>query len=408
MTSFSSPLAAPAIITSRPPAIVVDHVSKQFDLSANAFSFKTIIIDRFLHRPKHLFTALSDVSFTVAEGETLGLIGANGAGKSTLLSIIAGTIAPTSGHVSTRGTVSSLLELGAGFHPDLTGRENVFLYGSIMGIPRETMKKRFDAIVDFSGLHEFIDQPVRFYSSGMYVRLGFSVAVQVDPDVLLIDEVLAVGDADFQKKCIDKMADFRRMGKSMLIISHDLGTIQAISDRILFLTHGVVTGLGQPEVITEQYKTSILGEHATSTRREWGNGEARITATTLVDLNGNPIDTPPRDHKLHVRVDYHASKPIPDPVFGFSIEDADGHIRFASDSQRINFHLPSIEGDGSLLLELDASTLQGGAAYTLSFNIQSTDRQTNYHHIDHAIPVYFEKTQDYDGILYLPAAWKSI
>ena len=176
------------------PAIEVCNVTKRFRLASSAGSLKTAVIDWVRRRPDKQFTALDDVSFTVSKGETLGLIGSNGAGKSTMLSIIARTLSPTAGCVRSSGVISSLLELGAGFHPDLTGRENVLLYGAIMGISRETMRNRFDAIVDFSGLSDFIDQPVRFYSSGMYVRLGFAVAVQVDPDILLVDEVLAVGD----------------------------------------------------------------------------------------------------------------------------------------------------------------------------------------------------------------------
>ena len=390
-------------MTSPAPAIQVSHITKQFDLSANAFSLKTAIIDRVRRRPRQLFTALSDISFSVAPGETLGLIGANGAGKSTLLSIIAGTMTPTSGTVSTRGIVSSLLELGAGFHPDLTGRENVFLYGAIMGIPHETMKKRFDAIVDFSGLHDFIDQPVRFYSSGMYVRLGFAVAVQVEPDILLIDEVLAVGDADFQKKCLDKMAEFRRLGKSMLIISHDLGIIKSVSDRILFLSHGQVSGLGQPDVITEQYKTAILGSR--TQRRDWGNGEALITNAVLINPDGSPAALNPCAPHLLVRLDYEAKHPITDPVFGFAVEDADGHVVSGSNTQLAGFSIPSISGKGSILLHLDLSTLQGGVNYILSFSLHSADHKTNYHRIDHAFPIFLERLREFDGIALFPSSW---
>ena len=392
-------------MTSPAPAIQVSHITKQFDLSANAFSLKTAIIDRFRRRPRQLFTALDDISFSVARGETLGLIGANGAGKSTLLSIIAGTMTPTSGTVATHGIVSSLLELGAGFHPDLTGRENVFLYGAIMGIPQETMKKRFDAIVDFSGLHEFIDQPVRFYSSGMYVRLGFAVAVQVEPDILLIDEVLAVGDADFQKKCLDKMAEFRRLGKSMLIISHDLNVIKSVSDRILFLAHGKVSGLGLPDVITEQYEKAILGERIAASRRDWGNGEAIITGTTLVGPDGAPVTPEPTERHFLVRVDYDAKHKIEDPVFGFSVDDLDGRVIFGSNTQLAGFTVPSIDGKGSILLHLDLSTMQGPATYTLSFSLHSSDHQTNYHRIDHAFPITLEKIREFDGIALFPSSW---
>ncbi len=235
-------------------AISVENVTKQFKLNSIASrSLKHFIVDAFSKREKKTYTALNNVSFQVKKGETLGIIGHNGAGKSTLLSIIAGTMAPTSGKVTTDGKISSLLELGAGFHPDLSGRENVFLYGSIMGIPRATMEERYDEIVKFAGIGEYIDQPVRFYSSGMYVRLGFAVAVQINPDILLIDEVLAVGDTAFQEKCMNKMREFKEQGKTFLFISHDMGSILKISDRVALLDHGTMTELGTPEETVEAY-----------------------------------------------------------------------------------------------------------------------------------------------------------
>ncbi len=237
------------------PAIVVERMGKRFRLQRSGTrTIKSAMLDLMRNRGagKNAFWALQDMDFAVDRGETLGIVGANGAGKSTLLSLLAGTKVPTTGSIRTTGTISSLLELGAGFHPDLTGRENVFLAGAIMGLSRQ-MRERFDAIVDFAGMRDFIDQPVKHYSSGMYVRLGFSVAVEVDPDILLIDEVLAVGDENFQKKCLQKIDAFRRAGKTMLIISHDLSTIQTISDRILFLDQGRIEGIGDPREVIGRY-----------------------------------------------------------------------------------------------------------------------------------------------------------
>ena len=390
------------------PTIKVSHVVKQFDLSASGGSLKTKLIDRLRGRPRKLFTALNDVTFDVRAGETLGLIGANGAGKSTLLSVIAGTMAPTSGHVETRGVVSSLLELGAGFHPDLTGRENVYLYGSIMGIPRETMRKRFDAIVDFSGLEAFIDQPVRFYSSGMYVRLGFAVAVQVDPDILLIDEVLAVGDADFQKKCLDKMAEFRKMGKSMLIISHDMQTIRSVSDRILFLNHGEVQGIGAPGEMTERYEKAVQGERERRARHEWGTGDALITGTAFVDAEGRPCEEPDGSERvLRVRIEYEAKRRIETPTFGFSIEDHAGATLFGSNTELAGVDIPFIEGKGALVMELDTRPLQGSTEkFMLSFSLHSRDHKVNYHRVEHGLFVKLDKLEEYDGVAKLESGWK--
>ena len=265
-------------------AIDVSHVTKRFRLQDASRSLKTAALDLLRRRAPQTFTALDDVSLRVKRGETVGIVGANGAGKSTLLSIIAGTLRATSGTARTRGTVSSLLELGAGFHPDLTGRENVMLYGAIMGIPRETMRRRFDEIVDFAGLAEFIDQPVRYYSSGMYVRLGFSVAVQVDPDILLVDEVLAVGDADFQRKCLEKMAEFRDRGKAMLLISHDINTVRRVADRVAYLAKGRLLAFGDPMDVSSAYEREAEAAAAASVaQREWGTGEAKIVRAVCVD-----------------------------------------------------------------------------------------------------------------------------
>lgn len=386
------------------PAIHVEHVTKRFRLSAGARSLKTAALDVLRRRPPRVFTALDDVTFSVRRGETLGLIGANGAGKSTLLAVIARTMFPTSGSVRTEGVVSSLLELGAGFHPDLTGRENVFLYGAIMGIPRETMRKRFDAIVEFAGLAEFIDQPVRFYSSGMYVRLGFAVAVQVDPDILLIDEVLAVGDADFQKRCLEKMAEFRTLGKSMLIISHDMHTIRSVSDRIILLDHGAVKGIGAPAEWVSRYQVASVGSGPAAQTREWGTGEATITTAAFVGPDGTSVTGAGADRRLRVRLDYHADRPVSTPTFGFSVATADGRTVFGSNTELDGVVIPRIEGTGSLVLEIDAATLQGGP-YVLSFALHSRDHKVNYHRLEHALPFHLDRVREFDGVVALPSRW---
>lgn len=388
--------------------IDVRNVTKRFKLTGGAGStLKRVVIDRLKRGKAHTFTALEDVSFSVKRGETLGLIGSNGAGKSTLLSIIAGTMHPTSGTVTTRGVVSSLLELGAGFHPDLTGRENVYLYGSIMNIPRSIMRKRFDSIVDFSGIGEFIDQPVRFYSSGMYVRLGFSVAVQVDPDILLIDEVLAVGDADFQKRCLDKMDEFRKLGKTLLIISHDLGTIRSISDRIAYLDHGHIMGIGSPDDQITTYQTATMRDTCTVSAREWGTQEARITGLKLISREGKEIRKPASsDPKILVQISYQADHRIEKPVFGFSISDKDGHLIFGSNTQIAGFPIPYIEGTGNLILEIDAENLHSGG-YVLSFSLHSDDHRINYHRLEDALVVVYDCGGHFDGPIRLPATWRS-
>lgn len=225
--------------------IIFDDVSKSFRVGRSS-GLKDLLLGSRGHRTEsRVVHAVRDVSFTVADGESVALLGHNGAGKSTILKLLAGTIQPTEGSVASRGRIAPLLELGAGFHPDLTGRENIFMNASVLGLPRSYVRAHIDEIIDFSGLEVSIDMPVRFYSSGMYARLGFSVAVHVDPEILLVDEVLAVGDAEFQKKCLAKMQRLRREGRSMILVTHSADQAQAFSDRVLLLSHGALLHDGQ-------------------------------------------------------------------------------------------------------------------------------------------------------------------
>src|SRR5829696_2167790 len=208
-------------------------------------------------RPEETFTAVSDVSFTVPPGTTLGVIGRNGSGKSTMLKLVAGITKPTSGDVRVNGRISALIELGAGFHPEISGRENVFINGIMLGLSKREVAKRFDEIVEFAELQQFIDAPVKTYSSGMYMRLGFAVAIHVDPDVLLVDEVLAVGDEGFTHKCLDKFGEFKRRGKTILLVTHSLNLVERFCDEALWLDHGRVRGSGDPKRVVGAYLTDV-------------------------------------------------------------------------------------------------------------------------------------------------------
>lgn len=387
-------------------AISIEHVTKRFPLSAlGSSSLKHLVIDAFRRRRAKVFQALTDVNLEVRQGESLGIIGSNGAGKSTLLSIIAGTITPTEGRVRARGKISSLLELGAGFHPDLTGRENVFLYGAIMGIPRAEMRRRFDDIVDFAGIGEFIDQPVRFYSSGMYVRLGFSVAVQIDPDILLVDEVLAVGDADFQRRCLKRMNEFRHSGKTLVLISHDLGAIQSISDRIAILDHGTIVNVGGPLDMVDAYHGRMLAEAAggAAAATEWGTREALIARVAMTDASGAPARRLPGDRIIRISLDYTASRKIAAPVFGFGVATPERGVVFGSNTQIEGVAVPEIAPPGGhVSFEIDASALQAGN-YTMSFSLHSSDHQTNYHRLENALSFYIDKAcRGFEGVAALP------
>lgn len=387
-------------------AITVEEVTKEFRLRAAGRTLKSAAIDILRGRSgRRRFAALRDVSFSVQRGETVGLIGANGAGKSTLLSILSGTMAPTRGRVSVTGTVSSLLELGAGFHPDLTGRENVYLYGAIMGLSRARMRERFDAVVAFSGLKEFIDQPVKHYSSGMYVRLGFAVAVEVDPDVLLIDEVLAVGDADFQRKCLNKMKEFRERRKTMLIISHDLHTIQSVSDRILLLDEGQVKGLGRPDQVVNQYRAASSAGKAKGMGREWGTGEVRLMDVCFLDRTGSERATFGWGERVTAVLRYHASGCIERPVFGFAVCDEQGRLVHGSNTQIAGVTIPEVTGSGEIRLQLDELNLASGT-YLFSFSVHSEDHTKNYHRLEHRFPLTVTTETPFEGVCYLPSKWE--
>lgn len=240
-------------------AVEVDEVWKSFRLYKERNQSLKSAIMRGRKSVHEDFWALKGVSFDVRHGETFGLVGDNGSGKSTLLKCMARILIPNRGAITIPGRVAALLEVGSGFHPELSGRDNIFLNGSILGMTRREISRKFDEIVDFSGVGEFIDQPVKNYSSGMYVRLGFSVAINVDPEVLLVDEVLAVGDESFQRKCADKFAEFRRDGKTVIIVSHALGAMSDMCDRVVWLQHGDLREVGAPDDVIASYRANEQG-----------------------------------------------------------------------------------------------------------------------------------------------------
>ncbi|MDE0801915.1 MAG: ABC transporter ATP-binding protein [Acidimicrobiales bacterium] len=241
-------------------AVIVDGVSKRFRLvHERNSSIKAIVMSGMKRVVYDELWALEDVSFQVDEGETFALVGHNGSGKSTALKCLAGIYRPDDGEITLNGSMSALLELGAGFHPELSGRENVYLNAAILGLPKKEIDLRFDDIVAFAGLERFIDHPVKNYSSGMFVRLGFSVAINVEPEILLVDEVLAVGDEEFQRRCLAKIRQFRNDGRTVVVVTHSLATVQTLCDRALWLDHGVAQALGPADEVARQYLESVTG-----------------------------------------------------------------------------------------------------------------------------------------------------
>jgi len=346
------------------PAIVVEGVSKRFRLyHERNRSLKSAVL-RGRRARYDEFWALRDVSLEIEAGKTYGLVGENGSGKSTLLKCIAKILRPDEGRIRTQGKMAALLELGSGFHPELSGRENVFLNGSILGLSKRDLSARFDDIVEFAGLERFIDQPVKNYSSGMYVRLGFSIAINVDPDVLLVDEVLAVGDAVFQRRCNEKFTDLRRSGRTVVIVSHASDAMRTMCDKVAWLQDGRVVSEGRPEEIVDHYvdeghedRVEVAAEVAES---RWGSGEARLTGVHLLDATGHPVTQVKTGDKVTMRLDYDATEPVPKPVFGIAIETMDGTWLWAHGTREGGPIPDWIEGKGSIELQFDRFMLQPG------------------------------------------------
>ena len=388
-------------------AITVENLGKRFFLKHEVQrSLKSTILSVFRGRGlKEEFWALRGVNFTVEPGQTLGIIGANGAGKSTLLSLLAGTMKPTEGTVTVKGKVSSLLELGAGFHPDLTGRENIYLNGAILGLSKEEITSRFDRIVSFAELEEFIDTPVKHYSSGMYVRLGFAVAVEVDPDILLIDEVLAVGDETFRKKCLAKIDSFRKQGKTLLIVSHDLETVKKISEQALLLDEGSLLEIGQPRNVVDKYIDLGIHKQEQLEVKEWGNRDAEIKNIILKDRNGAEKQRFKNGEPIVIQIEYDAYEKIEDPIFGYSLADNDGKLIFGTNTQIAGRKIDCIEGKGSVELLLDPNILMRGKFY-FSFSLHSSDHLVNYHRKENWVHFWMESDEDEIGFVRFPAQWK--
>ena len=274
--------------------------------------------------------AVKDISFEVHKGEALGLVGRNGAGKSTLLRMLSRITLPSEGRLEIRGRTSTLLEVGTGFHPDLTGRENIYLNAAILGMRRADVASKFDEIVEFSGVERFLDTPVKRYSSGMFVRLGFAVAANLDPDVLMIDEVLAVGDADFQRKCLGKMRDVATEGRAVVFVSHNLSTVQQLCTRAIWIDDGRLQMDDKPEKVVDTYlaKTGARASGGVSvipdTADRIGSGEARLRRVVLEDRDGTPLDEAPLGEPFRVRATYEVFEPIEDAVFDVSILSSEG------------------------------------------------------------------------------------
>lgn len=399
------------------PAVVVDHVTKEFKLYRDR---RTSLKERFTkRRPSRydMFKALDDVSLEVPAGSTYGLIGSNGSGKSTLLKLMANIHRPTSGTITHHGRISALLELGAGFHPELSGRDNVYLNGSILGMSRKQVDAAMDSIVGFSGLEQFIDTPVKVYSSGMYVRLGFSIAVNLDPEILIIDEIIAVGDEEFQRRCFDHLYELRKRGVTIIFVSHSLPLVQTLCDRAAWIEKGVLRSEGAAMQVVDDYITVVNQSerdrfeaegHGRSDgdRNRRGGGEITVTGLTFLNAKGEPTLAATSGERLTLRIAYQAQQPVDDPVFGLAFHTEAGVLVSGPNSEFDHVQTGRLSGSGHVDYVLEELQLTP-STYLISAAI--TDR-TLLHVFDYrdrafTLAVQPGPSPDRNGVVTLGGVW---
>lgn len=404
-------------------AIVVEQAAKRFRIYRGREDTLKGAVSRIFRSRVRLqqFWALQDVSLTVARGETFGIIGENGSGKSTLLKILCGILKPNRGRVQIEGRVAALLELGAGFHPDLTGRENVYLNGSLLGFSKTQIDRRFDQIVSFAELEDFIDTPVKHYSSGMYVRLGFAIAVNVDPEVLLIDEVIAVGDERFQQKCFDKMNQFKRAGKTIVLVSHSLEAVRNICRKALWLNAGKTQAEGTVDSVVNAYLAAVAvqasqrlqevsaPENSSSNQpvKRWGSREIEITEVKFFNREDEARAAFRTGDLMRVRMHYFAKQCIHSPVFGVAIHRDDGTHVTGPNTKIAQKFLDDLEGQGTVEYILPELLLLPGKYY-FSAAVYDYECQHAYDHHSQMYPfvVVAGDVGERIGICHLPAIWE--
>jgi ABC-2 type transport system ATP-binding protein len=389
-------------------SVQVENLSKRFRVFHERNQYLKTSILQWRRARWEDFWALRNISFEVEYGQAFGIVGHNGSGKSTILKCLAGILLPDEGTVHVDGSMSALLELGAGFHPDLSGRENVFLNGAILGMRRRELVSRFDDIVQFAGLEEFIDQPVRNYSTGMSVRLGFAIAINVDPDVLIIDEVLAVGDAEFQARCRDKITEFRSAGKTIVLVTHGLSDVLGLCDRALWLDHGSMRALGDPADIVDDY-TGVAREGRKvqqSQGTRWGTGEARLTSMELIDGAGMPLAFARTGEPLAFRLHYSAYERLENVVVGIGVDHQNGQHITGTNTRRHGRTIPVLDGVGYIDYVIPALGLLEGT-YELTAAIQDWTESHDFDHWRHGLRFdVLPSTVHEEGYVSLNGAWQ--
>jgi ABC-type polysaccharide/polyol phosphate transport system ATPase subunit len=388
-------------------AVAVNQLWKSFRLYHERNQYLKAAILKGRRARYEEFWALKGVDFTVPTGSTFGVIGSNGSGKSTLLKTMAGILQPEKGSVEIKGRVSALLELGAGFHPELTGRENVFLNGAILGLSKKEITARFDDIVEFAGLPDFIDTPVKNYSSGMFVRLGFAVAAHVDPDVLLIDEVLSVGDESFQRRCAEKIDQFRRDGRTIVFVSHGLDQVGQLCEDVAWIDKGELRMLGRANDVISAYQGQshqaerVEGEQGS----RWGSGEAQIVNVDLRDAAGQNQSVLNTNEPATIHVDITAHTPLQDTVLGVRIDSLTGGAVWGTSTRRNGKTIGLIDGPASVDIAIPSLPLLEGV-YDLTVALTDHTEVHPYDHWDRRIRFEVRQYKSYDtGVVSIPAQW---
>ena len=388
-------------------AVVVEDLWKNFRLYHERNQYLKAAILRGRRARYEEFWALKNVSFEVPTGTTFGVIGSNGSGKSTLLKCLTGILVPDKGSVKVHGRVSALLELGAGFHPELSGRENVFLNGAILGLTKKEIAAKFDDIVEFAGLADFIDTPVKNYSSGMFVRLGFAVAAHVDPEVLLIDEVLSVGDESFQRKSAERIEQFRRDGRTIVFVSHGLTLVEQLCETVAWIDKGDLRMVGRAGDVISAYQ----GESHQAQRVEgelgqrWGSGEAQIVGVTLRDATGQATELLTSLEPATVKIDLTAHMPIQDTVVTLRIDTLSGHPVWGSSTRRNGKAMGLLDGPASVEVAISSLPLLEGV-YDLTVAVTDHTEMHPYDHWEKRVRFEVRQYKAYDlGTVHFPSEW---
>jgi ABC-2 type transport system ATP-binding protein len=378
--------------------ITVEGISKRFRLYHERPSSLKERILRFRRPRAEDFWALRDIDFTVPAGQTWGLVGPNGSGKTTLLKVIGAILRPTTGTVTTRGRIAALLELGAGFHPELTGRENVYLNASILGLTKRETDRYFDDIVEFAELEAFIDNQVKYYSSGMYVRLGFAVAVHVDPDILLIDEVLAVGDEAFQRKCFERVDQLQKDGKTIVFVTHAMQMVARICDQAVLLESGRMQASGAVDEVVKEFR-QVMMRRQTGLTEEAATREVEIGGVELLDAKGRPGSMVAPGESLSVQIELKARRPVADPVVVVGIHNARDEWVFTTDTERLEVGVGRVDGTVRVTFDLNAIPLLEGQ-YFVTVGVRDRAHTVTYDWHPRRYP--FDVVRNVKGGLVIP------